>query len=312
MSIQHRLEYLLLVALRWVVVSLPLESAQALGARLGRIGYALFARRRRVALDNLARAFPGMPAGELDQIARGAFRNYGITFIELLWAPNVTGKLLDRLITAPERGLIGSLHARGKGLVILTAHFGNWELIALALPHIGGLGISVIVQPQSNELADRLISSHRALFGNRLIPRGISIREILGTLDRGGIVALAADQSGPKEGVFVRFFGRMAATPQGPAAFALRGRVPILMAFLIRKKDGTYQMLLERVPMDDLDGNTEANVAELTQRHTAILERAIRAHPEQWLWMHKRWKNTREEAPLIDAEAGSPDNRRAI
>jgi KDO2-lipid IV(A) lauroyltransferase len=285
-------------------VSLPLEAAQGLGARLGAIAYRLIGGRRRVALENLARAFPDASPEELDRITRGAFRNYGITFVELLWAPNFTPAVFDTLIDAPDKRRINELHAQGKGVVLLTAHFGNWELVALCLPHLAGLGVSVIVQPQNNELADRLISSHRALFGNRLIPRGISVREILSTLDRGGIVALAADQSGPKEGVFVEFFGRSVATPQGPAAFALRGRTPILMAFMTRTDRNTYAMAFEPVPMDDLQGNTPENVAELTQRHTRILERAIRARPDQWLWMHRRWKNTRAEKAAPDPTDG--------
>lgn len=291
------------MALRGFVLSLPLESAQALGARLGGIAYSLIAGRRKVALENLRRAFPERSADELERIARGAFRNYGITFIELLWAPNMTPAIFDRLVTANGRGIINELHARGKGLIVLTAHFGNWELVALCLTHLSGLAISVIIQPQSNELADRVISTHRSRFGNRLIPRGISIREILATLDGGGIVALAADQSGPKEGVFVNYFGRAVATPQGPAVFALRGRVPILMAFLVRNEDGRYDMVLEAVPMDDLTGKTEANVAELTQRHTAVLERQVRSRPDLWLWMHRRWKNVQQPAAEQDPAA---------
>jgi KDO2-lipid IV(A) lauroyltransferase len=279
------------------VVSVPLPTAQAIGARLGEIAYRIIGGRRRVAMENLRRAFPDRPESELAGIARGAFRNYGITFVELLWAPNFTPAAFDRLIHAPDRGRIAELHGRGKGLVLLTAHFGNWELVALCLTHLSGLGVSVIIQHQNNELADRLISAHRALFGNKLIPRGISVREILSMLDHGGIVALAADQAGPKEGVFVDFFGRSVATPQGPAAFALRGPTPILMAFMIRRPDRTYDMVFEPVPMDDLAGKSLENVTELTGRHTAILERYVRAHPDQWLWMHRRWKNTREEPP---------------
>ena len=277
------------------MLSLPLSAAQGLGARLGLVAYRLFGSRRRIALENLDRAFPDANEGEIDRIARGAFRNYGITFIELLWAPNFTASSFDRLISAEHKRIINDLHARGKGLVVLTAHFGNWELTALSLTHLSGLPVSVLVQTQNNELADRVISAHRSLFGNRLIPRGVSVREILKTLDQGGIIAMAADQSGPKEGVFVPFFGRSAATPQGPAVFALRGRVPILMAFLLRKGDGTYELFLEQVPMEDLLEHTDANVAELTRRHTAMLEREIRTHADQWLWMHRRWKNTRDE-----------------
>ena len=117
---QHRFEYLLLRALRGIVVSLPLRTAQALGARLGGFAHALFASRRRVALENLERAFPGMTPAERERIACGAFRNYGITFLELLWAPNLTTRVLDRLVVPGEGSaqLIRELHGRGRGLIV--------------------------------------------------------------------------------------------------------------------------------------------------------------------------------------------------
>ncbi|MBI1806750.1 MAG: lysophospholipid acyltransferase family protein, partial [Ignavibacteria bacterium] len=107
-------------------------------------------------------------------------------------------------------------------------------------------------------------------------------------------VAIAPDQSGPMEGVFIEFFGRRVATHQGPAAFALRSGAPMQIGFIIRRSDGTYEVILEDIRTADLHGNTEANILELTRRHTAILERYIRRYPDHWLWMHRRWKHTWE------------------
>jgi KDO2-lipid IV(A) lauroyltransferase len=122
---------------------------------------------------------------------------------------------------------------------------------------------------------------------------GPSSRKVLAALAEHHVVLMLGDQSGPKEAVFVDFFGRPAATHRGVAAFSLKTGAPIVMGFLVRQKDGTYTMTLEEVDRTGLDSpNNEDNIIELTKRHTAILERWIRNYPDHWLWMHKRWKHT--------------------
>jgi KDO2-lipid IV(A) lauroyltransferase len=291
---QHRLEFLLFLIIRRFVLILPLRSAQRLGAYLGDVGYLLLRKRRVITLDNLRHAFPEKSDAERTAIARGAFRNFGIAITELLWFPNLTDATLQKLVRPTNLELLNRGYARGKGMVMLSGHFGNWELIALAVARLCGLPFTIIVQTQSNQLVDEVINRHRCLFGNRVVPMGMSVREIIRTLQQGGIVAIAPDQSGPMEGVFVDFFGRTVATHQGPAVFALRSGAPMQIGFIIRQGDGTYKVELEEIPTDDLVGHSEENVVELTRRHTAVLERYIRQYPEHWLWMHRRWKHTWE------------------
>lgn len=291
---KHRLEFVLFLGLRRIVLALPLRWAQQFGAFLGAVVYYLVSRRRKIAIDNLYHAFPDASDAERVRIAKGSFRNYGIVLIELLWFPRLTDERLRRLVHLKNINLMLDGHKRGKGMVMLSGHFGNWELIAFSAAYLTGLPFTIIVQTQSNPYVDEVVNRHRCLRGNRVVPMESAVREMLSTLHRGDIVAIAPDQSGPIEGVFVDFFGRSVATHQGPAAFALRTGAPMQIGFCIRQHDGTYNATIEEVPMDDLTEYTEENVRELTMRHTAILERYIRQYPDHWLWMHRRWKHTWE------------------
>ncbi len=129
------------------------------------------------------------------------------------------------------------------------------------------------------------------MFGLKIISMDMSVREILRTLQQGGIIALAADQSATKESVSAKFFGREVPTFQGPAIFCLKTGAPIILGGAVRQNDGNYTMRLVQVPSDDLMSASEENVLELTQRQVQMTEELIRQYPEQWMWMHKRWKH---------------------
>jgi KDO2-lipid IV(A) lauroyltransferase len=288
---KYRLEFILFQFIKWIVLLLPLKSAQRLGYYLGSISYHFVTRRRNITLENLRHAFPEKPETEIHKIAKGAFQNYGIAITELLWFPNLNDARIRKLITIKNMQLITDEIKRGKGMIMLAGHFGNWELIALGAAYITGLQFTIIVQTQNNIQVDNVINSHRCLFGNRVVPMGISVREIIKTLDQGGVVAIAPDQSGPVDGVYINFFGRTVTTHQGPAVFALRSGASILMGFIIRKQDWTYEVIVEKIPSSDIDGSKEEKIIELTRRHTEMLEKYIRLYPHQWLWMHRRWKN---------------------
>ena len=274
-----------------------------IGSFLGLVAFYAMAGRRAVALDNLRHAFPEKSAKERADIAKASFQNYGITLFEFLWFPRLAQGRLRDLLTVKNLDLLKEKQALGRGLVLLSGHFGNWELIAFGVARLAGLPISIIVQTQSNMYFDREINKLRCLLGNKTIPMGLSVRAIIKTLEQGGVVGIAPDQSGPMEGVFVDFFGRNVATHQGPAAFALRCGAPMQIGFIVRGRDGTYEVTLEEVPTDDLHGATDEHVIELTRRHTAILEQYIRRYPGHWLWMHRRWKHTWESVHRQNADS---------
>jgi len=290
----HKIEFALFKALQWILMLMPFKSVQRFGAGLGLAAYYLIASRRRIALDNLRHAFPDLPLSDLRAIAKRSSMNYGTTLMEFFWVPALKGEMLDEIFRPPQFSNMKEVVGRGKGGVFLTGHIGNWELFAIASGWITKTNFAIIVQTQSNKYFDEVINKGRTKFGNRVVPMGISIREVLKTLHQGGFVAVAGDQSGAKEGVYVDFFGRNVATHQGPAVFALKCKVPLVLVISFRRPDGTFDVEINEIPASDLTEFNDENVLELTRRHTSALEAAIRRQPDQWLWMHRRWKNTWE------------------
>ncbi|MBI3189026.1 MAG: lysophospholipid acyltransferase family protein [Ignavibacteriales bacterium] len=291
---RHRIEFILFQLLKWLALMLPLKSAQRLGAALGAGAYHLIGGRRRVALDNLRYAFPDKTEAERVAIAKGAFRNYGITFVELLWFPNLKRGGIEHLFNSKTIDVL--LHAveRGKGLILLMGHFGNWELTALSTGVLLGKPIYYLAQTQNNELVDDVINKHRSLFGNMKIPMGMSVREVIRVLGQYEVIAIAGDQSAAMESAYVNFFGRNVATHKGPAVFALKCNAPIVISVLVRQPDFRYEAIFKEVPTNDLPADRDAAVEELTRRHTEMLEQFIRQNPDHWLWMHRRWKHVEE------------------
>lgn len=286
------LEYLAFRCLDWIAARLPFRVTGTVGAFLGGMVYDVTGFRKKITLENLQRAFPDGSPSRLHAIARGAYRNYGISIMQMMWAGNQPAERLLPTVRPLNKDIIDHCLARGKGLILLSGHYGAWEFIVTALRLHLGKPVAIIVQHQRNRMIDARVDAKRRRFGNSTIPMGPSVREVLKTLREGKIVAMLGDQSGPKEAVFIDFFGRPAATHRGAAAFSLKTGAPIVMSFLMRQQDGTYEAVFEEVDLTGLAEYTEENVFELTQRHTAILEKYIRLNPDHWLWMHKRWKHT--------------------
>ncbi len=285
-------EYLLFLPVNRLARALPYRGAGRLGAALGGFVWRCAGYRRGISLDNLTRAFPEKPHEEILAIARGAYRGYGRALMEMLWSGGAGKEELLATMTLDNPAVpLGAL-ARGKGLILLSGHFGAWEFIVSSMSLRLGQPVVAIAQPQRNRFIDAVITANRNRFGSGTVTMHQSVREVMKLLQAGRIVGMLGDQSGPKESLFVEFFGRPAATHRGAAAFSLKYDAPIVMFFFIRQPDGTYRAVYEEVDRGGLTGTQEENIVELTRRHTAILERYIRAYPDHWLWMHKRWKHT--------------------
>ena len=304
------LEYVGYSFLRAVGRTLPYAWADALGMATGRFLFSVFGVRRRVSMENLRHAFPERTESELLRIARDAMGNYARTMMLFFWSTARDGSSINARLH-----FVGAHHAtdaaaRGRGLIILSGHFGAWELFPLAFATQLNLPMTIIAHTQSNALVDAVIVRDRNRFGNRIVTMEQAPREVISVLRNGGALGLLGDQSGPKESLFVEFFGRPCATYRGPALFSLRQGSPIVMPMMIRRPDRGYDIIIEPIDSSDLEGSTEANIQTLTERHTALLERYIRACPDQWLWAHKRWKHTesflrrqRSSRPQADARA---------
>jgi Kdo2-lipid IVA lauroyltransferase/acyltransferase len=304
-------EYTLFRLLDAVLSRLPFGAARRIGSVLGLIAMEVFRFRRTITLDNLTHAFPDLPQSQILRIARGAYRNYGTAIMELFWSGRATVDELKDKVHFRNPSVAFDALARGKGLILLSAHFGSWEFILNGVRVRFPQRFFAVAQRQSNERIANYIDARRQRFDNKILYMGPNVREIVQALRDKEIIILLGDQSASKEATYVRFFGRAAATHRGAAAFSLKSGAPLVLTLLVRQPDGRYEVQFEEVNQDGLEGSSEEKIVELTARHAALLEKYIRLYPDHWLWMHKRWKHTRyfEEHRQDGAVSTSQDLR---
>ena len=289
--LKRTLRYGLLRAALAVVGRLPLSWAQALGRAIGGAAYRLLPGERRKALASLAIAYPELSDEARRDLARRNFRHLGTAALEMAVAPRL-GPRLDRLVdvSGDALGAMERAHASGKGAVCVAAHLGNWELHAWAVAR-HGLPLHAVGKENVDPRLTRFIDRFRAQGGVRNIWRGQpgAAVALLRTLRKGGLLGILIDQDTNVQNVFVPFFGRPAATPRAAADLVLRTGAAALVCLVHKREDGTYRPTSEEVEVPRT-GDPERDAVELTARFTARIEAAIRAHPEQWVWMHQRWK----------------------
>ncbi|MGD0338911.1 MAG: lysophospholipid acyltransferase family protein [Bacteroidota bacterium] len=303
------IEFGAFAALGVIVRLLPLRVAQRFGRRLGEFIYTTIKIRREITYQNLRAAFPEKTMEELDGIALEAYCNFAINFIEMFWLPRMNHSVLLHVVKVRNGEVFQEIRNRGKGYIMISGHFGNWELFAFSICTLFNSPSLIIAQNQRNPLVNALLNKYRSLCGNRIVAMERSVQETLRALHQGQGVLMLADQSAPRERIYIDFFGRPAATFEGPAVFALRSGAPIVMAFLIRQKNNTYELVFEELSTTDLHEATEENIHELTKRHVKVLERYIREYPGQWLWLHKRWKHTEYALSHASEETVNPESK---
>lgn len=272
---------------------LSLRRVQKIAASLGKFFYRHVPIRSDVALANLKLCFPEKRSEEIGAILEKAYVNIATVFFEFLYFPKFTKENLKEVVEFPDetRRLIESALKRGRGLILISGHFSNWELAAFAIGALSSKKFTIIVHPFHNKAVDKLANKYRGLLGNSTVAMENLVRASLSTLRQNGAVALLADQSAAKESLPAKFLGVDVPTFQGPAMFALRTSAAVQFGFVIRKEDGTYRFHLQEVDYSDLTDDSESSVAELTQRHVDALAEIIRKYPENWLWFHKRFKH---------------------
>jgi len=267
-------------------------AGRRLGAALGQLAFWALPGRRRVALANLAEAL----GSELDararvKVAQANFRHLGVTAVEccrLFFGP--PGDLLGRVRVEGVEHIKAAL-ADGRGVFYLGAHFGNWELLAVA-HRLTGFPLSVVVRPLDNPFLEALLTQGRERSQVRLIYKRAAIRGVTTALARGECVGVLLDQNAGRHGVFVPFFGRPASTSRTLAVLALRTGAPVVPAFIRRLPDGDHAVTIEPALPIVRTGDRERDVELNTARFTAVIERHVRAQPEQWFWVHRRWKTS--------------------
>jgi len=279
---------------------LPRKARGYFGKMLGYSIMIISPSRKQITLDNLTYAFPDKSKEWIEKTFKQSFANLGIVFAEMFAFIFISKKsIYNYLISIENADLTKSLINQNKGLIFLSAHFGNWELLALSVALHLDIKPTIIVKPQSNAQLDKILNKMRMRFGNKLISSYNSAFEIVKSLQNKEILAILADQSASKDkDVYVPFFGRYTSTYEAPARLALRYNVPIIMPFMIRQKDFTYKVEMYELKHDDLQ-NSKEGIYELTRRYADFLEQKIRQYPDHWVWQHRRWKHTIE---YVDAE----------
>jgi KDO2-lipid IV(A) lauroyltransferase len=299
-TLLHRVEYALFVMARGFARALPRRAADWLGGALGRLAY-IAGIRRQLTEEQLRLAFPEQDGKWVRRTARESYAHLGRETLAMLRMESMSSTEIASL-TRDVEGVQAFVNAgRAGGVVVVTGHFGNWEVAATAVV-TRGLELDVVIQKQGNPLFDRALVRQRERHGMRVIYKSKAPREALAALREGRVVAFVSDQDARRNGAFVPFFGRRASTPRGPGVMAVRTGSPIFLGYAMRGKDGAYVAGVEEIAVSR-DGDVDTVVERLTAAYTARLEALIRQAPEQYFWQHRRWK-TRAGAELGGDEGG--------
>jgi Kdo2-lipid IVA lauroyltransferase/acyltransferase len=288
-----RVEYAGIATVVAMLRALPLERAVRVGAELGSLVAAADRPNRPIAMRNLEIAFPEMShAGRLALI-RAMYRNWGRMMAEWTHLHALDRSNIERYVTYDGKQYWDDAEriSDGRGLLVLTAHFGNWELLNVAHA-IYGYRIAIVHRPLRNPLIDRAVCDARVRFGNQVIERKAAGIDMVRLLRKNWMVAVALDLD-VRKGVFVDFFGLKASTSDGVARLAMATGAPVVPCFMVREGTTTRHRItiLPAIEIVKARGaDREAAVLENTQRFVAAIESAIRAHPDHWNWIHRRWK----------------------
>jgi KDO2-lipid IV(A) lauroyltransferase len=285
MRMKHRMEsFLVRIGLR-VFSCLPWPTLSVIGKYLGRLAWTLGIRRSSVR-ENLNIAF-GKELDKPDRIARKCYECFGRTHLEYFALPRLREKGILESIEVEGREHLEAAQERGKGIILLMSHFGNWELVGLMGMHLG-LDVHLLVGDLSNSRVDEQINEMRERLGLKILRRGMALRSTLKLLRENKTVLFPGDQEARYHGITVPMFGRRTLTHPGAAHFALKTGAAILMGFPIR--DGSRFRFRFLPPILPEGEATKEAVIKWTAVHTAALESMVREFPEQWFWLHRRWK----------------------
>lgn len=271
------------------------KKTQALGSALGSIGYRLVRIRVGVTRRNIERAFgSSMSGAEIEKLALHAYRHLGKTFLEFARFGSMDREEVRGIVRFTRTDPLDRALEGGKGAILFTGHYGNFELLGAALSAYG-YPLDVLVQKQSNRLIDARIRGYRERMGSKVIYRGAGVRELIRSLRKNRFIAMVADQDAGDNGVFVDFLGTPASTAGGPARLAWRTGAPILFGVLERQSDGTHLAHVGETMYADRERDEEEEVLRLTGKCADLLSAAVRRNPAQYFWPHRRWKTAPPE-----------------
>jgi KDO2-lipid IV(A) lauroyltransferase len=286
------IEYIVIRIISIIAFLSPRKVALALGRLLGRLVYYFDCRHRSTTLDNLRLAFnKELTEAQRESIAKQVFSHFGEFVLELLRAPWLNKKKIEKIAEFQGLENLRRSYRKGKGVLIFTAHFGNWELMGIAQGY-QGVPLNVLARALDNSHLEHMLLRIRGLSGNNIIYKTDAVRSTLQALKRGETVAILIDQNTRiEEGIFIDFFGRKACTTPILSSLALRSGASIIPAFSLPQGKGRYKFIYEKEISFQPSGDKEKDILHLTQICSSIIEGYVRRYPHYWFWMHRRWKN---------------------
>ncbi|GAB6097808.1 lysophospholipid acyltransferase family protein [Desulfatiferula olefinivorans] len=290
MTVIDRLAARIIYMVLFLIGSLPAGLSQWLSDGIGRTWFAFDRRHRTIAVDNITRAFGDtLTPGDIRRLARENFKQLSRLLFEVGWSLRLYPHDIKKHISIEGMENLTLAFREGRGVLFLTAHLGSWELLTL-VPALIPYTIHDIYRPLDYPPLEEVITRFRTRFGMKLIAKEGAIRKMLKALARGEGVGIPLDQSvGAKDGVFADFFGRPTCTSKGMGLIALKTGVPVIPVFLVRRKGG-FTVIFGRRIRQSKTGDTARDLVDTTGAFNAQIEAVIRRYPEQWFWVHNRWK----------------------
>lgn len=288
-SSSRTLTYAAINLLGILVRMLGRRQARMLAFLVGDFMHRIIGLRRKLVYRNLSLTFPEKSPEQIAHIARDVYRNVAVALLEVLRLPLIRNRddAAD-LVDLDAEDFLQWYRTRKTGAVCISAHYGNWELMAYA----SGLlvePVTIIVKRLRNQRVDRKMNEYRTMNGNRIVYRRQALRQGLKVLQDGGLLAILGDQSDPNESNIGEFLGRKATMFHGAAFFALKTRVPMFFILCSSNGDGRYTIRIREIETSDLSFS-KADIATLAARYTRAIEAEILRRPEEWFWLHDRWK----------------------
>jgi len=289
--------FILLKIVHIIVLILPYKISARLGAFCGSLAFRFANRYNSLTVQNLKAVFsPQFDDKRIRKIAKGCFRNIGMTAAEVLSLNKLSPKDVLRLVRETDFSLIEEALSQGRGCIVIGSHFGNWEM-ASVFGAARGHKVTVVAKRIYYHRYNRLLVSLRDAHKVKTLYRDEPdvLRKCLRVLKSNGILGIVPDQDvSSVDGVFVDFFGRPAYTPKGPIAIAMLSGTPVVQSFMVREPAGLH-LYIEGPLRIEKSGNKDGDILQYTKTWTQVLERYIRRYPTHWVWMHKRWKTRPEE-----------------
>lgn len=275
---------------RTILKLLPEAVKIAIGKFFGLVMMIASSKRKQITYNNIKESNLNKSDSEINKILKESYQNLGITLVELLTIDTYDFNSSNPKVSYSNIELIGKAKKQGRGVILLSGHFGNWELLAYSAGELIKETIHLVIKFQMNPYTDKYLRNLRQRSGNQLIDMNRAGMTLVKGIKHNDIVALLTDQrAGKNEGLVLDFLGRPARTYKAPALLALKFNTPMIVGFAIRDKSGNYNVDLVEVDHSDLDDNNEG-VEELTKRYLILLENAIEKNPGHWAWQHNRWK----------------------